>query len=109
MNINRNSSQRQSQSTVTDGGGSSENFGSHWRGARKIARQPVSSSRVSHWKPRKSPQIVESERYRAQRQARPRIGASPTMSSNEKTTPAAHWKCRNSSLALNQHKVGSHQ
>src|SRR5207245_11390163 len=62
MNINRNSNQRHSQSTVTDGGGSSDNFGSHWRGARKTASQPVSNSSVSHWKPRKSPQIVERER-----------------------------------------------
>src|ERR1041384_6911571 len=109
INMSRNSSQRWSQTTTRDGGDSREKRGSHCRGAMKMARNPVSSSRMSHWKLKKSRHTVERERYDAQRRIKAGRGATPITTRSENTAPPAQRKCRNESLALNQHIVGSHQ
>src|SRR5882672_4062094 len=106
-NISRNNSQRSSQREIRDGGDSRDKPGNHWRGATKIAKNPVSNNKVSHWNERNVWPTTDSDRYSAHNKINTATGDTPTRSSTENAVPAAQRKFRKPSLALNQQSVGS--
>src|SRR4051812_32187759 len=101
--MSRNNSQRNNQITGRDGSWPSA---FQLAGARKMASKPLSRSKFSHWKPRKSRQAIVSESQRTQSRRQQSRGTNPMMSTSEKKVPRPHCQIRDASLLEIQQNVG---
>src|SRR5678809_1505540 len=105
----RNHSHRSMNRLARDGGLLAPSFGRTPRGAKKIERNPASSSIPSDWYAEKSCSAAIHERNSSVHNATVTFGAMLATSSSEHTTPAATISVSVVSPALNQSSVGAYQ
>jgi hypothetical protein len=92
-----------------DGGWVAPSFGRRPRGAKKIERNPASSSIPSDWYDEKSWSAAIHERKSSVHNATESFGAMLTTSSSEHMNPAATSSVSAVSPALNHSRVGAYQ
>src|SRR6476620_1884943 len=92
-----------------DGGWVAPRFGRTPRGAKKIERNPASSSMPSDWYDEKSWSAAMHDRKSSVHNAPVSFGAMLATSSSEHTSPAATSRVRAVSPALTHSRVGAYQ